>query len=87
MVYNFNVGDAVVLLGNTNDNRNHVGWMRSMDALVGGKFIITQRRIDSIALYKLDGDEHHWWYDEEWLAQALFDDIDTSELDRFFSEF
>lgn len=87
MNYKFEVGDTVVLLGNTNDNRNHVGWMGSMDKLVGGEFIIVRRKIENANMYKLDGDEYSWWYDEEWLAPARYDDIDTSELDQFFSEF
>lgn len=88
MDYKFKVGDAVVLLRNTNDNKNHIGWMDSMDELVGGEFIIKQRRIDNTTMYKLDGDEYHWWYDEEWLALAAHNEnIDTSELDQFFSEF
>lgn len=85
----FHVGDRVVVIGNVNDDENHVGWCDdSMDDMVGE--IFTVDRVDEGSgrfAYKLKEDECHWWFDEDWLRLCGVLEADTHELDSFFGDF
>ena len=84
----FQIGDLVKFLGNTNDDRNGVGWIGGeMDKHIGGIYTIS--RVSSEGhWYELDGVGDTYWYDEEWLMPvSILDDASHERLDDFFSEF
>lgn len=91
MVFKFEVGEPVILVGNTNNDTHRVGWMRGMDQMRGDIFHIARCIPKSKGVgyneYTLQEDHNFWFYDEDWLAPATQKEVDTSELDAFFSEF
>lgn len=85
----FKLGDRVVLVGDTNNDQNEVGWCVEMNDMIGETFSISRYDIDGCCMYKLNGDDNDYWYDEAWLAPAktLDEEItDTTALDDFFSD-
>jgi len=85
----YSAGDEVMLVGNTNDDDNDVGWCPEMNNMIGDVFTI--KRVDSkdgVFMYTLEGDPYDYWYDEAWLSPALRTPLpaDEKELDSFFAE-
>ena len=91
MVFKFEVGEPVTLVGNTNNDIHRVGWMRGMDPMRGDIFHIAQRIPKNKGTYyneyTLQEDGNFWYYDEDWLEPVTQKEVDTAELDAFFSEF
>ena len=84
----YNVGDKVVLIGNTNNDENRVGIPAYFDEKIGQTFTISRFQIREkrgrIYIVYSFANDGGWVYDEQWLAPY---EIDTSELDKYFSEY
>lgn len=80
----FSVGDRVILLGDTNDDANNVGWCSEMDDMIDKVYTIKQvidpGRFRGLVTYKLEGDPRHYQYDEEWLGGT--EDYKESKIGR-----
>lgn len=88
MAPRYKVGDKVVLIGNTNNDENKVGLPAYFDKKIGqtftiSRFQIREKRGRIYITYSFENDAG-WVYDEQWLAPY---EIDTSELDKYFSEY
>lgn len=84
----YKIGDKVVLIGNTNNDKNRVGLPAYFDEKIGQTFTISGFKIReklgrTYITFSFEND-NGWIYDEQWLAPY---EIDTSELDKYFSEY
>lgn len=86
----FKVGEKVILLGDTNDDYNEVGWCDSMDDIIGDVMTVKSWETNGSDnfMYKLEEDEDDYWYDEEWLSGVMKNpsQTDKNELDNFFND-
>lgn len=89
-MFKYEIGERVVVLGNTNKNRHSIGWMMPMDCMRGREYTIMSRSAmvyGDGATYRFEEDPDRWNFDEEWLAPAAQKEVDTAELYAFFNEF
>ena len=84
----FQRGDLVEFLGNTNKDRNNIGYVRDdMNKHIGRVYAISRVSPDGL-MYELSGTGDDYWYDEEWLMPVSdLDDTSHERLDDFFYEF
>lgn len=86
----FSVGDRVTVVGNTNDDRNNVGWCEEMDDMIGDIYVIKsveRSEYRDLYLYRLENDPHFYAYDEAWLSGVDNYDDSIANLDMLLAEY
>lgn len=86
----YKVGDTIVLLDGSRNDRHNTGWCYSMYSMIGKSFVIRYARknprFSGAYEYRLEGDEWDYWYDEEWLSVVENFSENNDALDEFFKE-